>query len=122
MAEVPGSFGSRIQQLRRDHGRTQRDVARELGIDFTYLSKLENDRGEPPGEETVRSLAKLFDVDVEKLLALAGKLPAELRQRAQTDVQFATLLRTLPRLSDEDLRRIYKNAGMGGKPPKPRPS
>lgn len=34
------SLGKRIQQLRRDHKLTQRAVAKDLGIDFTYLSKL----------------------------------------------------------------------------------
>lgn len=119
MAEASGgvtgeSFGARIQQLRRDHGMTQRQVAAELGIDFTYLSKLENDRGEPPGEETVRGLAKLFSVDAEELLAKAGKVPTELRERAQGDVQFATLLRTLPTLSQDDLQRVYRSAGISG--------
>ncbi len=114
MADASISFGPRIQQLRRERDMTQREVAKQLGIDFTYLSKLENGRGEPPGEDTVRALARLFEIDSEELLALAGKLPIELRQRAQSDVQFATLLRTLPSLSDDELRRIYKNAGMKG--------
>jgi transcriptional regulator with XRE-family HTH domain len=46
-------FGQRIQRLRRRQGLTQRQVAAQLGIDFTYLSKLENDRGEPPGEVNI---------------------------------------------------------------------
>ena len=103
------TFGQRIQRLRREHGMTQRQVAAELGIDFTYLSKLENDRGEPPGEDTVRRLAAVLQTDEEMLLALAGKVPAELRERAQRDVEFARFLRRLPSLTDEDLRRIYKN-------------
>ena len=48
------SLGQRIQRLRRHRGLSQRQVAAQLGIDFTYLSKLENDRGEPPGEDTIR--------------------------------------------------------------------
>jgi transcriptional regulator with XRE-family HTH domain len=119
VAEEPGgsageSFGARIQQLRRERGMTQRQVAAELGIDFTYLSKLENDRGEPPGEETVRRLAQLFEVDAEELLAKAGKIPTELRERAQGDLQFATLLRTLPKLSQDELERVYRSAGIPG--------
>lgn len=111
-AAAETSFGKRIQQLRRDRKLTQRTVAEKLHIDFTYLSKLENGHGEPPGEETVRGLAKLYDVDVEELLALAGRIPAELRERAQEDPEFATLLRTLPNLSDQQLRRVYQSAGV----------
>lgn len=111
-AQAEVSFGGRIQQLRRDRKLTQRAVAEKLHIDFTYLSKLENGRGEPPGEETVRGLAKLYGVDVEELLALAGRVPVELRERAQEDPEFATLLRTLPNLTDQQLRRVYQSAGV----------
>ncbi len=101
-------FGRRIQRLRRDRGLTQRKVAAELGIDFTYLSKLENDRGEPPGEETVRKLAAILETDPEELLALAGKIPSELRLRAQQDVEFARFLRRLPNVPDAELKDIYR--------------
>src|SRR6266545_1501126 len=102
-------FGRRIQRLRRDQGLTQRKVAAELGIDFTYLSKLENDRGEPPGEETVRKLAAILQTDPEELLALAGKIPSELRLRAQQDVEFARFLRRLPDVPDAELQHIYRH-------------
>lgn len=101
-------FGRRIQRLRRERDLTQREVASQVGIDFTYLSKLENDRGEPPGEDTVRKLADVLQTDVEELLALAGKVPAALRNRAQHDVRFARLLRHLPSVSDKELQDIYK--------------
>ncbi len=104
------SFGKRIQELRRASGLTQRQVAQELGIDFTYLSKLENSRGEPPGEETIRGLAHLFHADPEELLALAGKISAELREKATNDVEFARFLRKLPSLPDDVLLKLYKNA------------
>ena len=102
------SFGQRIQRLRRDHGLTQREVAAQLGIDFTYLSKLENDRGEPPGEDTIRGLAALLKTDEEMLLAMAGKVPPGLRDRARTDREFAHFLRRLPSIPDSKMREIYK--------------
>jgi transcriptional regulator with XRE-family HTH domain len=110
------SFGKRIQKLRRQQGLTQRAVAGQLGIDFTYLSKLENDRGEPPGEHTIRGLAELLGADAEELLALAGKVPAELRQRAAQDHEFAMLLRKLPTLPEDTLKRVYKQAGIERRP------
>ncbi len=103
------TFGQRIQRLRRELGLTQRYVASKLGLDFTYLSKLENGRGEPPGEDTVRKLAKILDTDEEALLALAGKVPSELRIKAQRDVEFALFLRRLPDASDSKLREFYKS-------------
>ncbi len=107
------TFGQTIQALRRERGLTQRDVAQRLGIDFTYLSKLENDRGEPPGEETVRKLAAILDVDAEELLALAGKIPTALRELALRDVNFARFLRRLPNLSDKELSDLYHHFEIG---------
>lgn len=100
------SFGQRIKLRRRELRLTQREVAEKLEIDFTYLSKLENDRGEPPGEKTVRRLAEVLHEDEEELLALAGKVPEQLRERAQRDVAFARLVRRLPDLTDKELRDI----------------
>lgn len=109
-AERPASFGRTIQAVRRARGVTQRQAAAALGIDFTYLSKLENDRGEPPGEPLVQRMAELYEADSEELLALAGKVPAELRERASEDRQFALLLRRLPTLPADKLKEIYKSA------------
>jgi HTH-type transcriptional regulator, competence development regulator len=106
------SFGQRIQRLRRSRGLTQRQVALQLGIDFTYLSKLENDRGEPPGEDTIRGLAALLETDEEMLLAMAGKVPTGLRDRARDDIEFARFLRRLPSIPDAEMQEIYKKFGI----------
>ncbi len=114
---VEETFGQRIKKRRRVLGLTQRQVADKLEIDFTYLSKLENDHGEPAGEKTVRKLAEALEDDEEELLALAGKVPEQLRDRAQQDVAFARFLRRLPDVSDKDLQDIYRRLRIG--PPKP---
>jgi transcriptional regulator with XRE-family HTH domain len=110
------SFGRTLKRLRRERGMTQREVASALSIDFTYLSKLENDRGEPPGEETVRKLAEVLGHDTEHLLALAGKVPPELRARAQSDLTFARMLRHLPNATNEELGEIYRRLGLDSDP------
>ena len=103
------TFGQRIKRRRRELGLTQRQVAEVLEIDFTYLSKLENDRGEPPGEKTIRGLSAVLHEDEEDLLALAGKVPEQLRDRAQRDLTFARLVRRLPHLPDSELQQIYRS-------------
>jgi HTH-type transcriptional regulator, competence development regulator len=108
--EKPADFGATIQALRKEHGLTQRELAGELGIDFTYLSKLENNRGERPSEKLVRQLAERLEADVEELLALAGRMPEELGELAQADVTFARLLRRLPNMDEADLRKVYRQA------------
>lgn len=111
------TFGRLIQRLRRERGLTQRQLATVLGLDFTYLSKVENNRGEPPGEETVRKLAEVLEADAEELLALAGKVPADLKARALKDVEFARFLRRLPGASETEIREL--NDRLRSEPPRP---
>ncbi len=106
------TVGSRLRQLRKSRGLSLRAAAAAVGIHFTYLSKVENGR-EMAGEETIRALATITGGDVEELLALAGKIPAELSQRALNDWQFALLLRRLPGLPIATLEQIYEFLGIG---------
>jgi transcriptional regulator with XRE-family HTH domain len=111
------TFGQTIKRLRIRRGRTQRKLAEELGIDFTYLSKIENDRGEPPAEVIVRKLAAILGTEEEDLLALAVKIPPGLRERAGQDLRFARLLRRLPEASDQDLQGLYRKWGIDKRKP-----
>lgn len=71
------TFGQVIRQARKEKGYTQRQVAKMLRIDFTYLSKLENDRADYSAkEDVIRSLAQKLDRDEEELIFLAGRTPA----------------------------------------------
>ncbi|MGB3692866.1 MAG: helix-turn-helix transcriptional regulator [Spirulinaceae cyanobacterium] len=70
------NFGQIIRQARKDKGYSQRDLAKLVKLDFTYLSKLENNRADyPPKEEVIRSLAGQLDLDAEELIYLAGRVP-----------------------------------------------
>ncbi|MFB2894738.1 helix-turn-helix domain-containing protein [Aerosakkonemataceae cyanobacterium BLCC-F50] len=70
------TFGKLIREARKDKGYSQRELSKLLGLDFTYLSKLENDRADySPKEEVIRSLARNLDLDEEELIFLAGRIP-----------------------------------------------
>jgi transcriptional regulator with XRE-family HTH domain len=72
-------FGHRLREIRKGKGLTLRQLAEEAGIDFTYLSKIENGRiPYTPAVKTIRDLATALNVDVIELLTLANKLPLEL--------------------------------------------
>jgi transcriptional regulator with XRE-family HTH domain len=72
-------FGERLREIRKEKGMTLREVAELAGIDFTYLSKIENNRiPYTPAVGTIRQLAEALKVDSIDLLTLAGKLPKEL--------------------------------------------
>lgn len=105
-------FGERIRHLRNSAKKTQRELSAAAGIDYTYLSKLENGRGEPPAEATIRRLASELNADPQELLALALKMPRGLRDRAASDPQLAILLTRLPTMSRTELRSVYRAAGI----------
>jgi transcriptional regulator with XRE-family HTH domain len=72
-------LGIKIRELRKKRGLTQKRLAEAINIDFTYLSKIENNTlPYSPSTETLKKLSKILDVDELELLSLAGKLPAGL--------------------------------------------
>lgn len=72
------TFGARLRELRKAKGISQRDLAERVGVDFTYLSKLENERLPAPSAEVIAALAGALDTDADDLAVLAGKIPADL--------------------------------------------
>jgi transcriptional regulator with XRE-family HTH domain len=61
-----------------------KQAAPEIGVSYTYLSKLENGHVEP-SDETLRRLAAYYGVDGDALGALAGRLPADVTAYLQED-------------------------------------
>ncbi len=69
-------FGKLIHQARKNKRLSQRELAKILALDFTYLSKLENNRADyAPKEEVIRKLAHHLEIDQEELIYLAGRIP-----------------------------------------------
>jgi hypothetical protein len=58
-------------------------------------------------------MAATLQLDAETLLALAGKIPPELRQIAQQDYDFAVFLRRLPNMTLEERQRLYRVRSRG---------
>lgn len=75
------TFGQRLRELRRGRGITLREAAEKIGRDFTYLSKIENDRCLPPSAEVIVALADLLDGDAEELAILGDKPPIAVVRR-----------------------------------------
>lgn len=75
---VAQTFGSIIREARQNKGFSQRDLAALVKVNYTYLSKLENDRADyPPKEEIIQSLARHLQLDAEQLRYLAGRITPE---------------------------------------------
>src|SRR5437868_386185 len=68
------TFGERLKQLRREAGVTQRRLAETTNLDFSYISKLENDRNPPPAADTIVRICEALNIPAERLLALKGTI------------------------------------------------
>src|SRR5258708_22361029 len=77
-SEPEPDLGSYLRQLRAKAQISQRTLAGRVGIDVTYLSKLENGR-QGASEHVLRSLAEALEVPVPRMLMLAGRVPEEWR-------------------------------------------
>ena len=70
-------FGAAIRELRVKANLSLRELAARVGIDFTYLSKIENGVLRPPSEKVVLRLAEALNADRNELLILAGRIPSD---------------------------------------------
>lgn len=91
------TFGQRLRVLRKAHQLTQRDLAAAVGVDFTYISKIENGKTPRlPSEALIRRLAVILETDPGELLDSAGKLDLRQLQRiAKDEPQAGVLLRRI---------------------------
>ncbi|MQY72258.1 MAG: helix-turn-helix domain-containing protein, partial [Dehalococcoidia bacterium] len=71
-------FGARVRELRILAGLTQRELAEKIGVDFSYLSKIENGVLPPPSEKVILRLAEALNADKDELITLAGRIPADI--------------------------------------------
>jgi transcriptional regulator with XRE-family HTH domain len=100
------TFGERVRELRKARNMTLRDLGTKVRVNFTYISKIENQKlsfGEYPSEDLIRKLAKVLKADEDELLLLAEKIPADIRKRV---IERPDAFRKLARLDDEALDRL----------------
>ncbi|MSQ96902.1 MAG: XRE family transcriptional regulator [Gemmataceae bacterium] len=100
------TFGSRIRELRQAKNLTLRDLAKNVKVTFTYLSKIENQKlsfGEFPSDDLIVKLARALDADADELLLLAEKIPEAIRKRV---LQRPDVFRKMAKLDDLALDRL----------------
>ena len=108
------NFGEVIKNSRKDKGLSQRKLASLIGIDFTYLSKLENNRVDyPPREDIIRSIAKNLDLNQEELIFLAGRIPERdselLKQHYQSMAVLFRRIRENPNFAEKVFSEATKS-------------
>ncbi len=76
------TFGAYVRGLREAKELSVRSVARQIGIESSYLSKIEADERQA-SEEVLEALAGVLEVDPHLFLAMAGKITKEFREALQ---------------------------------------
>lgn len=102
------TVGQRIREIRKERNLTQRELAERVGINFTYLSRVENDRlddEQTPREETLQKIAKALETDPDELLLLARRIPDAYRNRI---LEKPGIFRRILQLSDSDLEELLR--------------
>lgn len=75
------TFGKTVRIARKKCGLTQKQLANNLGVDVTYLSKIENEMtGYCPSLEVIHKLAFSLNLSESELKFLAGYIDEETKE------------------------------------------
>ncbi len=100
-------FGEKLKRLRKERKITQRDLADRIGVDFTYISKMETGKLDNfPSLEIIKKISIILETNEEELILLAKKIPDSLRETIIEDDLAAAFLRKVPYLSSEQRDQI----------------
>ncbi len=98
------TFGEALRELRRSQNVSQRDLADKVGVDFSYISKVENDRLPPPAADTIEKICAALGVSSSELLSLTGKVPTQVKEMLGTNsaaMEFAKQAQAMELTDDE---------------------
>jgi transcriptional regulator with XRE-family HTH domain len=109
MANTQGTLGEVLRGARNNADLSLRDLAKKLSVTASYLSDIENDR-RVPSEEVLGELAKVFNLKLDDLMALAGRVGDDGERYLKSHPSAGVLFRRLTdqRMPEEDLQKVVK--------------
>ena len=116
---MDNTFGAYVREQREARRQDDRDysvrrVAARIGIEPSYLSKIERGEQRPPSEATIVRLAGDLGEDGDVLLAMAGKVSTDLQEVIRRRPRlFADLLRELKDTPDRAVLRLVREVRDG---------
>lgn len=104
------TLGSAIRDLRKQANLSLRDLAFKIEIDFTYLSKIENDKTDnrPPSEDIIKKIAKTLKGSESELLSLAKRIPDDLKLKLTSSKSTLDFFRNMNTKEIEKFIEDYK--------------
>ncbi len=106
VGSAPMTFSDKVRSLRKAKGWSLRTLAEKVGVGFTYLSRVENQRlnfGDYPSDALIHRLADALEADEEELLLLAERVPDRIRKRV---LQRPDVFGVLANCDDETLDAV----------------
>ena len=91
-------FNQKLQQLRKEKGLTQEELAQKLFVSRTAISKWESGRGYP-SIDSLRTIAEFFSVTVDNLISSSEALTVAKEEQKQRVSSFNDLIFGLVDLS-----------------------
>jgi HTH-type transcriptional regulator, competence development regulator len=113
------SFGEYVRSQREklaeeDRSFSVRQLAARIGVEPSYLSKVERGEFAPPSEGKIVLLARELGEDPDVLLAMAGKLSTDLQEIIlRRPKLFAELIRQLKRAPEHAVLRVIREVRDG---------
>jgi HTH-type transcriptional regulator, competence development regulator len=113
------AFGKYIRHqrealLKNDSDFSVRKVAARIGVEPSYLSKVERGQEAPMSEAKIIVLAEVLGEDPDVLLAMAGKVSADLQEIIRKRPRlFADLIRELKSMPDHAVVRLVREVRDG---------
>jgi HTH-type transcriptional regulator, competence development regulator len=102
------------KQRREGNAFSLRQLAGRIGVEPSYLSKIERGLEPRPSEETTRALAAELGEDSDVLLAMAGKVSGDLQEIIRKRPQlFAQLIREMKNMPDRAVLRLVREVRDG---------
>jgi transcriptional regulator with XRE-family HTH domain len=98
------TLGQAIVAARKAMGMSQKDLAAAIvkedgamGISPQYLNDIEHDRRSPTSDHMIAQFEKILKTEEGYLFVLAGKIPDEMRRKAQDPAKVAEAFRVFRR-------------------------
>lgn len=117
---VNPEFGMHVRRIReflkeKDRRFSLRQVALRVGIEPSYLSKIERGFNAPLSEPRIVALAKDLKHDPDILVAMAGKIPADVRAIILSNPRvYIDVIRCLDKLgsvyTDQLLTKLFRDS------------
>lgn len=103
------TFGTRVRDRRTELNMTLRELARRIDKAPSYVNDIEYDR-RVPSEPVVRRICEVLSLDVDVMLAAAGRVGEGAEQYMRSQPTAGVLFRRVSEagLGEQDLRQLLR--------------